>query len=322
MQKIRHMINAKTLTLFFLLIAVLLIFSVLSGGAILKPLNIRNILQSITIVSLLTIGAGTLMISGEIDLSLGGIGTLSAVAAAVFLKQGLPWFVALALALGIGALVGFVNAFMVNEMRFQSFIATLATASITQGVAYVISTGLAQTIDDPVFEFLGTARIANYIPYSLIIALLALIIYGALLHKTKFGRSVYLVGGNKDAARLSGIRPKRVSYALFINAAVLASLAGILLASRLMSANLVGITTSQFAGMTAAILGGISFGGGTGGMGGAFIGILILNCFNNGMTIINVPPYWQTVASGALLLFALTLDYLTAKRRHAREVRL
>jgi ribose/xylose/arabinose/galactoside ABC-type transport system permease subunit len=273
-------------------------------------------------VSLLTIGAGTLMISGEIDLSLGGIGTLSAVAAAIFLKQGMPWFVALVLALGIGAFVGFINAFMVNEMRFQSFIATLATASITQGVAYVISTGLAQTINDPVFEFLGTARIADYIPYSLIIALLALIIYGALLHKTKFGRSVYLVGGNKSAAKLSGIRPKRVSYALFINAAVLASLAGILLASRLMSANLVGITTSQFAGMTAAILGGISFGGGTGGMGGAFIGILILNCFNNGMTIINVPPYWQTVASGALLLFALTLDYLTAKRRLAREVKL
>jgi ribose/xylose/arabinose/galactoside ABC-type transport system permease subunit len=308
-------------TLILLLLVLIVVFSVLSEGAVLAWSNIRNILQSITVVSLLTIGAGTLMISGEIDLSLGGIGTLCAVIAAQLLNLGTPWFAALFLSILVGCVIGAANAFLVNDLRFQSFIATLATAAVTQGAGYILSSGKAINISDPVFAFLGTGRIADYIPYSIIIALLALMLYGLLLHRTKFGRSVYLIGGNADAARLGGIRPKRVSYALFINAGALAALAGILLAARLMVANTVGITASQFAGLTAAILGGISFGGGTGGMGGAFIGILILSCFNNGMTVINIPPYWQTVASGALLLLALTVDFLGTRRRVQSEVK-
>jgi ribose/xylose/arabinose/galactoside ABC-type transport system permease subunit len=245
---------------------------------------------------------------------------MCSVVAAMLLQSGAPSAAALLLPIALGGMCGLVNAFLVNEMRFQSFIATLATASITQGCGYILSGGKPINIDSPLFSFLGTERIGGYIPWSILIALLALLVYGILLGRTKFGRSVYLVGGNPEAARLAGIRPKRVSYALFVNAGALAALAGILLASRLRVANTVGITSSQFAGMTAAILGGISFGGGTGGMGGAFIGILILNCFNNGMAVINVPPYWQTVASGALLLFALTVDFLGARRRQRHEV--
>lgn len=320
MNKIKNMFSPKTLTLLLLLIAMIVVFSILSKGMLLNPLNLRNMLQSITIVSLLTIGAGTLMISGEIDLSLGGIGTLCSMTLAWFLEKGMPWYLALIFSLAIGGLVGVVNAFLVNEMRFPSFIATLATASLTLGAAYIICNGTAIKMSDPVFAFIGKERIGDYLPFSLLIAFAALIIYGLLLNNTKFGRSIYLVGGNPEAAKLAGINPKRVSYTLFINAGVLAALAGILLASRLMVANTVGITSSQFSGLTAAILGGISFGGGTGGMGGAFIGILLLNCFDNGMSIINVEPYWQTAASGALLLVALTVDYMGMNRRNRREV--
>lgn len=301
--------------LFLLLAAIVIIYTVLSDGAFVSPKNIRNILQSTTVVSLLTIGAGTLMIAGHIDLSLGGIGTMCAMLAAYLLRVGVPWYIALIAALAMGGICGAFNAILVNELRLQSFIATLATAAITQGFAPIISQGKQIDIYDPVFKFLGGGRFLNYVPYSLIISLLALLVYGIVLKNTKFGRGVYLIGGNPDAARLGGLRPKRISYALFINAGCLSALAGILLAGRLQTANTVGITNSQFAGITAAILGGISFGGGTGGMGGALIGILILNCFNNGMTVINVSPYWQTIASGALLLIALTVDFLSARRR-------
>jgi len=321
MKIINSALKSKTISLIILLVIMIVVFEIVSGGGVLKPLNIRNILQSITIVSLLTIGAGTLMISGEIDLSLGGIGTLCAVLAAQFLNMGLPWPVAFIVPIIIGGLVGMFNAFLVNELHFQSFIATLATASITQGAGFLISGGMGITINNPVFRFLGTQRIADFVPWSLLISLAALIIYGYILHRTRFGRGVYLIGGNPKAARLAGIRPKRISYTLFINAGALAALAGILLASRLLVANTVGITSSQFAGLTAAILGGISFGGGTGGMGGAFIGILILNCFNNGMAVVNVPPYWQTVASGALLLVALTVDFMNIRRRNRIELK-
>ena len=312
---VKRALRTKTATLIILLVAVVAIFSAVSGGAILRPKNIRNILQSITIVSFLTIGAGMQMIGGYIDLSLGAVGTMCAVLAAALLRAGYTWYIALIITFAIGGFCGFVNAFLVNEMRFQSFIATLAMASVTQGSGFLVSGGKGIDVSDPVLLFVGTNRFADNIPYSIILSLIALLIYSIIMRKTKFGRSVYLVGGNPDASRLSGLKPKRIVYILFINAGVLSSLAGVLLAARLMVANTVGIMSSQFAGMTAAIMGGISFGGGTGGMGGALIGILVLSCFNNGMTVIDVPPYWQTVASGALLLIALTIDTFAAKRR-------
>jgi ribose/xylose/arabinose/galactoside ABC-type transport system permease subunit len=321
MTAITTFLRTKNAILLFFLIALIIIFASLSEGGTLRPSNIVNILQSITIVSLLTIGAGTLMIAGEIDLSLGGIGTMSAFVAALLLKQGVPWPVALVAAVAVGALVGLINGFLVNELGFQSFIATLATASITTGVGYIFTSGLAVTIDDPAFRFMGNKLIGGYIPFSVLIAVIALAVYAVLLNKTKFGRSVYLVGGNRVAARVGGLKPKKILYGLFINAGALAALAGTLLASKLLVANTVGITSSQFAGLTAAILGGISFGGGTGGMGGAVIGILILSCFNNGMTMINIPPYWQTVASGALLLAAISIDFISTARRKKNEVK-
>ncbi|MDR1205107.1 MAG: ABC transporter permease [Peptococcaceae bacterium] len=296
---------------------IVIVYTVISKGAFIRPRNIRNILQSTTVVSLLTIGAGSLMIAGYLDLSLGGIGTMCAMLAAFLLRAGVPWYAALAAALILGGAGGAFNAVLVNELNFQPFIATLATASITQGFTSIISQGKQIDIANPVFNFIGSERVLDFIPYSLIISLFALLIYGVILKNTKFGRSVYLIGNNAQAARLAGLRPKRISYTLFINAGCLAALAGILLAARLKSSNTVGITNSQFAGMTAAILGGISLGGGTGGMGGALAGILILNCFNNGMTVIDVPPYWQVVASGILLLIALTADFLSARKRAA-----
>ena len=308
-------LRTKTATLIIFLAAMLIVFSVVSGGAVLRARNIRNILQSVTIVSFLTIGAGIQMIGGYIDLSLGAIGTMCAIIAANFLRSGVPWYASVIIVLVIGGVVGLVNAFLVNEMRFQSFIATLGTASIVQGSGFLVSGGKGIDIYDPVFEFIGTKRFLDVIPYSVIISLIAVAIYAVIMNKTKFGRSVYLIGGNPDASRLSGLRPKRIIYILFINSGMLAALAGTLLAARLMVANTVGTTSSQFTGLTAAVLGGISFGGGSGGMGGAFIGILILSCFNNGMTVIDVPPYWQTVATGALLLIALTVDFLAAKKR-------
>jgi ribose/xylose/arabinose/galactoside ABC-type transport system permease subunit len=311
----KKLVHSKIFTLLLLLAAVVAVYAVLSDGQFLAPNNIRNIFRSTIVVSLLTIGAGSLMIAGYIDLSLGGIGTMCAMLAAYLLKIGCPWYLAIAAALVLGGIAGLFNAVIVNEFNFQSFIATLATAAIMQGFSSIISSGKQIDISDKVIKAIGGAKLFDFIDYALIFTLLCLLVYGLILKRTKFGRSVYLIGGNARASRLAGIRPKRVSYTLFINAGVLSAIAGLLLAARLQSSNTTGITNSQFAGMTAAILGGISFGGGTGGMGGALVGILILSCFNNGMTVIDVPPYWRTVASGMLLLIALIADYVSVQKR-------
>ena len=125
---------------------------------------------------------------------------------------------------------------------------------------------------------------------------------------------MYLIGGNPEAARLVGLKPKKTSYTLFINASCMACIAGVLMSARIKTATCNGLSGQQFTGITAAILGGISFGGGTGGMAGALVGILILNVFENGLQLLAIPTYWQTVASGLLLLAALVYDKLAAKR--------
>lgn len=272
-------------------------------------------MQAITVVSFLAIGSGMLMISGNIDLSVAAIGTFGPMILATLLQFGLPWYLALIIALAVCACCGAMNAFMVNFMKFPAFITTLGMASIARGLAYTISGGKNVDISNEVFTFIGTAKIAKYIPVSIFVSLAALLIYGIILKKTKFGRTIYLVGGNAEASRLAGLKPKKVSFALFMNASCLGCIAGVMLASRLKTATCSGIASSQFTGITAAVLGGVSFGGGAGGMGGVLIGILILNVFDNGMQLMSVPTYWQTVASGLLLIAALIYDkYSTQKR--------
>ena len=312
---LKDFVKSKIFVLLFVLAIIVIIFAAVSGGRFLSPPNIRHIFQATVVVSLLTIGSGTLLIAGHIDLSLGGIGTMCAMMAAYLMRLGLPWHMAMLAAIVLGGIAGAFNAVLVNEFRFPSFIATLATATITQGFVAVISQGRHIDIRDNTFNFIGGARIINdMVPISLIISLTLLVIYGVMLKNTKFGRTIYLIGGNAEAAHLAGVRKKRISYILFINAAALSALAGMLLAGRMMTANVVGISASQFMGLTAAILGGISFGGGTGGMGGALLGILILSSVNNGMTVINIPPHWQSVVQGAVLLFALAADFVSTRR--------
>jgi ribose/xylose/arabinose/galactoside ABC-type transport system permease subunit len=277
--------------------------------------NIRNILDSMVIGILFAIAEGMLIISGEIDLSPGFIGLLSGIVMGTFLSAGLPWYIAVVLSLATGTAFGLFNAFLINVLKMQGFIATLATGSfIAKGLAQIISDGTSIKITDPVIVWIGTGKILN-IPVAIIISLVAIIVFGIILAKTKFGRSIYLCGGNRTAARLAGLKPRKLSYILFAISGALGALAGILFSGRMLVANLISTSNHAFPAITAVILGGISFGGGTGGMLGCFLGLLLLNSFNNGLTIIGVTPHWQNVFSGVLLLLALTLDYFSIKNK-------
>ncbi|MDR1589707.1 MAG: ABC transporter permease [Oscillospiraceae bacterium] len=316
--KFRAFTETKMFTLLLLLAFIVVVFAVLTPeGGFLKPRNIKNIINGMSVNAFLAVGAGCLLVSGQIDLSVGAIGTLSGVVfALLFGKYGVPVIPAVVVSLVVVAAFGFVNALLINRFHTQGFITTMATGLLAQGLGYILDGGKAIAIKSDAFNAVGTKSIFDgYLPISVIIAVVVFIIYGLLMSKTKFGQSVYLVGGNPTASYLSGINPKRISYILFINCSVMGGLAGLMYASRMKSATQSGITNSSFAGMTAAILGGISFGGGAGGMGGAFLGLIILNAFNNGISGVGIPPYWQQVASGALLLIALTFDYVGIRQR-------
>ena len=309
-----RLIRRRIVVMLFLFIVLLAVFSIMSDGIMLKPRNIVNILSAMAISTFMTVGISLLMISGKLDLSSGANGTLCGMLVAFLLRGGMPLVPALLITLVLGALIGVLNAALVNELNMAPFIATLATSSIATGFIYLIANKKTIDISNVVLKEYGKYMLFDFIPVSALLAFVLMGIVGIVLHKTTFGRKIYLVGGNAQAAMLTGINPKRMSYILFTICGLFSSLAGITLVSRMAAADIQGLVQQRFQGITAAVLGGISFGGGAGGMAGAFVGLLVLNTFNIGMTIVSISPYWQNAATGLLLILALTLDFFQKKQ--------
>jgi ribose/xylose/arabinose/galactoside ABC-type transport system permease subunit len=170
-------------------------------------------------------------------------------------------------------------------------------------------------ISNQAFWHVGTFAIFNVFPLPFVIMLVLIAAYGFLLSRTQFGRNIYLVGGNRQAARLSGLNPKAISSLLYINCGAISALGGAVLAARMHSGAPTAVLGTELDAITAAVLGGVSFMGGSGGMIGCFIGLLMLNCFNNGLTVVDVQPYWQIIAQGALLIVALVVDFFNERSR-------
>ena len=310
--------------LIILEILMILIFTFWSkavGAQFFKFSTLRNILQTLVISGFLAIGSGCLLIGGHIDLSESAVGALGGIVlASAILRIGLPWWLAIILCLVICAIFGLINGLMVTKLKFPAFIATLAMASMVKGLMYIFSsignpagTAANITFKDDAIKFIGTAKIAE-IPFSVFILVLFFIVYGILMSKTSFGSKVSLLGGNPVAANLAGINATAITILLFVNSAVLGGVSGIFNTARLQQGSLTALTTNQFTGLTAAMLGGISFGGGTGGMLGAFVGLIILNTFQIGMSVVGLNVYLVNVFSGVLLLIALAFDFVQRRR--------
>ena len=312
-------------SLFIILLALVALFTVWSwiqGGSFFKASTLKNVLNSIVLTAFLAIGAGCLLISGDLDLSQAAVGAFGGVVLASAVGNwNLPWFVGIILCLVLCAVLGAINAIMVTRFRFPAFIATLAMTSMAKGLMYIFSAigkegGVAANVscnNNDYINFIGKGMIGP-VPFGIIVMLIFFLFYGILISKTKFGLKVVLMGGNPAAANLAGIKSKKISFILFVNSAVLGGVAGVFSTARLSQGSLLALQTNQFSGLTAAILGGISFGGGSGGMGGAFVGLLILNTFQIGMGVVGVNPFWVNVFSGIILLIALTTDFLAQQR--------
>jgi ribose/xylose/arabinose/galactoside ABC-type transport system permease subunit len=307
--------------------------------------SLTTVINTMTVPGFLAVGASFLMISGNIDLSASTIGAF----AGMFLTASIqyyhfPWWLGIAVALVISAAFGLFNAVLVNEFYFQPFIATMAMSSVIRGLMTFVSmdpkaaSPVATTITlnpsmsdwfgghpTDAMNFIGKFEFfqgkALPIPFNIILLILAFVIYGVILKKTKFGMKVYLVGGNRMAARLVGVNPKKISYILFTNSAIMGGIAGTIFSSKTLQGSSMALQADMFTGMTAAMLGGISFGGGAGGMGGAFVGLMITRAFNQGMLSINASSFATTAFSGVLLIIALTIDFTSSRRTAARALK-
>lgn len=320
--RILPIVHKKIFTLIVILVAMVILFTIWAaavGKNFFAPSTFKNILQSIIVSSFLTIGAGCLLITGNVDLAQSMFGALGGMIVAACIKNTLPAGVAIILALVVCAILGAVNGVMVAKLRFPAFISTLGMSYVARGFIYIsseIATGKAANINfnNPVTKWLGSGTFLN-LPVGVYFMVVFFIIYGILISKTKFGKRMVMVGGNPVAATLAGINANKIIILMFINAAVLGGVAGLFNTSRVQQGTINAMGTAQFTGLTAAIIGGISFGGGIGGMGGAFVGLLILNTFQIGLSVVGINPFWSSVLSGLLLLVALGIDTFQMQRR-------
>jgi len=312
-EKLKKFIGGDKLILIGAIIVVFALFTSLNKN-FLSVTNLVNILVAASLVGLVAIGHTYLIIAGQNDLSPGSLVAFSGVLAALLVSWGINLFIAMIITIAAAALVGVLNAWMVNKIKLEAFIATLVTQSVIRGFAYILCGGKPVSISNPTFISIGKLRFAG-IPFSVWIMIIAFIIFGFILAKTRFGRSIYAIGGNRDAARLAGLNPPKIITISFVMMGVMCGLGGIVFASRMNSGQPSANVNLEFDAITAVILGGVSFTGGVGSMGGTILGVILIQAFNTGLTMVNVPSFWQYVAKGMLLLFALSSDYLRKQKR-------
>lgn len=305
-------LSGNQLVLIIAQIIVITLFSMLNSNYFTMT-NLINILTAAALVGLVAVGHTYLIIELENDLCPGSLCAFIGVLSAIMVTNwGWSIWLALPVCMLVGGCVGLFNAFMVNQIHIEAFIATLVTQAIIRGFAYIICNGIPVPVADASFVWLGKSRMLG-LPVSVWIMIAAFVIFGFILAKTKFGRSVYAIGGNPQAARLAGLNPKKIITMSFFMMGVMCALGGVIYVARMQTGQPSANVNLEFDAITAVVLGGVSFSGGVGNMFGTVIGVLLIQSFNTGLTMVGVSSFWQYVARGALLLGALATDYLRKK---------
>ena len=310
----RFTIGIGVLREYGIILAFLAVFATLSflTPAFFTTRNMLNVLDQSTQVGLVALGATVTIIGAGFDLSAGAIFATAGATAAFIARQGYP---GLGLAVGVlvGLILGFVNGGVIAGFRINSFVATLASGLIIRGFAYVLTNGLLIQIEDERFAFLGRGRFLQAkIPVYFLFGFALLTWF--LLSRTTFGRYVYAIGGNEEAARLSGVRVALVRTMTFAISGLSAGISGVIGASRITTgqANVgLGIELSAIA---AVVIGGTSIMGGEGAIWRTLFGVLLLQLISNGLNILNVPPFYQLIVQGSVIMFAVALDALRHRK--------
>jgi len=304
---------------FFLLVAEIII-AVITG--IVNPRffttsNIMNILEQIAVLGIVSSGMTLLIISGEIDISVGANIGLSSCVMAMMIKSSngylLPVIVGIALAVFNSLLVGITA----RAFKAPSFITSLAFTSVFQGVALAITKGSFQTIYGQ-FEFIGTARLWQILPFSFIISIGAYIIVHFLLSYTKLGRRTYAVGSNPSAAYLSGISVNRSKLMAFLLNGIFIGIASMVLLSRIGAAQPSTGSGIELKAIGAVVIGGTPLSGGKGRIIGTFFGVFLMGLISNSLNMLRVNPYFQTVTFGVLIIASLAISVLSTYRKRGK----
>lgn len=293
-------------------LVVLLVAMSLLSGDFLTTQNLLNVGVQAAVTAILAFGVTFVIVSAGIDLSVGSVAALSAtVLAWTATSQGLPVWLAIIFAVGTGIACGFVNGLLVSYGKLPPFIATLAMLSVARGLSLVISQGSPIPFPDSVSNLGDT--IGGWLPVPVIVMIVMGLVTAVILARTYIGRSMYAIGGNEEAARLSGLRVKRQKLVIYGLSGLFAAVAGIVLASRLVSAQPQAAQGYELDAIAAVVIGGASLAGGVGKASGTLIGALILAVLRNGLNLLSVSAFWQQVVIGVVIALAVLLDTLRRK---------
>lgn len=309
-------------------ILLLVVIGAVTAPAFLTKTNVINILAQVVVLGLVTTGLAFVLLIGRLDLSLEAmVGFVPMVAAWLMVPAAsgglgteIPGWAGLVVALATAAALGWVNGFLVIKVGLNPFISTLGMLVLLRGAILIVSNGRSIYSPPATFTFLGSQLVAS-VPVSVFVLIAVALVVGVIFQYHRYGRALYAVGGNEDAARAAGINVDRVIWSAFIFAALLAGLAGIILTGRLDS-----VVTTQGQGLifdafAAAVIGGVSLGGGKGTIVGAMSGVLLIGVINNLLTLAQVPSFYVQASTGAVIIVAAVLAALASRNSSGIKTR-
>lgn len=293
---------------------VLIFFSV-QVDHFLEYSNFTAILANVAVLGVVSIGQAIAIISGGFDLSVSGTLPLGAVAYAYLVNDGLSYPLATILVVLIGAAIGLVNGFVIARLQINPLITTLATLSIASGLAYTITNGVTVVFEGDSAAVWGNTAFKSIQWGVVALAILAVASF-VVLRYTVYGRSLYALGGNREASRLAGIRVDLMTASVYVVCGACAAFAGVLVASQLFAGSATVGVDANLRSITAVILGGAALTGGVGGISGTLLGVLLLGTIANGMALMQVQTFYQQIATGCVLLLAVGFGSLRAWIAH------
>ncbi|WP_226036079.1 ABC transporter permease [Aquibacillus saliphilus] len=288
-----------------------LLFSVLSSD-FLTWNNIVNVARQTSISAILAAGMTFVILTGGIDLSIGAIVALAGVCAVSF-SGFMPAPLAIIGGITVGGLAGYVNGILTSVSRLPAIIVTLGSMTYLRGIAYVVTGGYPLMVESNFFKSIGTGYLGP-IPVPVIIMIAVFAIAHVVLKYTSFGRNIYMVGGNEEAARLTGIKVTSSLTWVYTISGICAGIAGVILAARLFSAQPNAGMGYELDAIAAVVLGGTSLVGGVGFIVGSLFGALFMGVLSNGLTLLNVPYYWQLIIKGLVIVLAIYIDRVRRKK--------
>lgn len=311
--KLSKFLMKREYTMFFVLVAMVIISGIISP-TFRSVENIINIFNQNAMIGVMALGMSVVLIGGAFDLSVGSTAALTGIVAA-FLFREYGFAAGLLGGLAVGCIIGFINGLLITKIKINSFVATLGMMTIARGLVYIITTGLPVTGVPREFNFIGIGKIGGIIPVAASIWIILAVVLYLIMKHTKFGQYVYALGGNENAAWLSGINTDKIKIFTFVISGLFASLGGLFFVFKVLLATADMASGYELTTIASCIVGGVSLTGGRGNVFGAVIGALILGLILNILQLTGVSVYYQSTITGIIILGAVGIDSFSNRNK-------